>query len=416
MDEGLFHLSVKMVQRSRGRSATAAIAYRAGVEITDERTGLRFNYTRKTGISFSEIVLPKGAPEEYRDRSMLWNSVEQAETRKNSAVAREFELALPHDLPRQVREQLASDITHYIVGRFGVPAEANCHDPHPRKSDEDKHSSQNFHVHILTGTRKLTAEGFTDKVRELDSAKTGSFIIEAVRERWASMVNTAYATYNIAKFVDHRSYERRGIERAPQLHVGVNQNGHRANENATIIARNKHIVQIEYEVATIQKQIHHLLVEQTLIGETIPMFPLEKVSVLLTSSLDNSSESVSQPSDPRQLSFALENIFPIGAPDIKASVAPTVLKEAIATAKLQRYSELEKLRRNAEIYGRAVVELHNQRSDAASFQRELDNLERPGIMHRLIGSKRWVVYEQKRRELETDLSEILCAGPEFIVR
>ncbi|RYF42400.1 MAG: conjugal transfer protein TraA, partial [Cytophagaceae bacterium] len=35
----IFHLSVKTISRSAGRTATAAAAYRAGVEITDERTG-----------------------------------------------------------------------------------------------------------------------------------------------------------------------------------------------------------------------------------------------------------------------------------------------------------------------------------------------------------------------------------------
>ena len=389
-----------MVQRSKGRSATAAIAYRAGVEITDERTGLHFNYTRKKGVSFSEIVLPEGASADYRDRSKLWNSVEQAETRKNSAVAREFELALPYDLPRQVREQLASEITHFIVGRFGVPADANCHDPHPRKNVGDNHSSQNFHVHILTGTRKLTAEGFTEKVRELDNAGTGSLIIEELREHWAGMVNTAYATYGIAKFVDHRSYERRGIERAPQVHVGVNQNGYRANENAAIIASNAHLERIEHEVASIRKQIHRVLVEHTPLGETVPMFALEKVHENSTFSSHTGSELVSQAPDARQLAFSFADLFSIAGPDIKAPVSPTLSKDAIETARRQRYVELEQLKKKAAIYGRAVVEHREHRSDAASFQRELDNLERPSIMHRLIGSRRWVAYEQKRSELE----------------
>ena len=46
-----FHLAVKAIGRSAGRSATAAAAYRAGVEITDERTGLVHDYTRKQAQS-----------------------------------------------------------------------------------------------------------------------------------------------------------------------------------------------------------------------------------------------------------------------------------------------------------------------------------------------------------------------------
>ena len=78
-----FHLAVKTIGRSAGRSATAAAAYRAGVEIADERTGIVHDYTRKQGIEHREIVAPADAPEWVRDRAALWNAAEQAETRKN---------------------------------------------------------------------------------------------------------------------------------------------------------------------------------------------------------------------------------------------------------------------------------------------------------------------------------------------
>jgi hypothetical protein len=59
----IYHLSVKTISRSAGRSATAAAAYRAGVKITDERTGEIHDYTRKGGVESADIVLPDGAPE-----------------------------------------------------------------------------------------------------------------------------------------------------------------------------------------------------------------------------------------------------------------------------------------------------------------------------------------------------------------
>src|SRR3546814_6086480 len=79
-----FHLAVKEIGRSAGRSATAAAAYRAGVEITDERTGLVHDYTRKQGVEHSELMLPTDAPEWAADRERLWNAAELAETRKRS--------------------------------------------------------------------------------------------------------------------------------------------------------------------------------------------------------------------------------------------------------------------------------------------------------------------------------------------
>src|SRR3546814_19771043 len=90
-----FHLAVKAIGRSAGRSATAAAAYRAGVEITDERTGLVHDYTRKQGVEHSELMLPTDAPEWAADRERLWTAAELAETRKNATVARDYETALP---------------------------------------------------------------------------------------------------------------------------------------------------------------------------------------------------------------------------------------------------------------------------------------------------------------------------------
>lgn len=390
MQEGLFHLSVKMVQRSKGRSATAAIAYRAGIDITDERTGERFDYTRKTGVSYSEIVLPKGAPEEFRDRKKLWNAVEQAETRKNSAVAREFEVALPHDLPRHVREQLVSNIVEYIVDRFEVAADANCHDPHPRKTD-DEDARKNYHVHILTSTRKLTADGFTDKVRELDSAKTGSALVEEVREFWANSVNEAYAKYGVDKFVDHRSFERRGIEAEPQIHVGVNQTGERAEQNAAIIAAREHIAQMERETAAIQLQIQNLLVEQTPPGETIPLFALEPATTEEPRFPIETAPQPAQP-DPRQLEIDFSEPAPVVVTHHEKP-EPQQPENVIQLDKIRRFNELVELKKNAGTYGRALENIREQRGLAASFQRELDALERPSFVHRFMGTKKWQTYE-----------------------
>ena len=94
----IYHLSVKTISRSQGRSATAAAAYRAAIEIVDERTGEIHDYQRKGGVECTEIILPDNAPDWATDRAALWNAAEQAETRKNSTVAREFEIALPSEL------------------------------------------------------------------------------------------------------------------------------------------------------------------------------------------------------------------------------------------------------------------------------------------------------------------------------
>ena len=216
----IYHLSVKTVSRSAGRSATAAAAYRAGVEITDERTGEIHDYTRKGGVESAELVLPAGAPEWAADRAALWNAAEQAETRKNSTVAREFEIALPEELSPAERQRLARDLAREIVERHGCAADVAIHAP---GKDGD---NRNHHAHILLSTRRLGPEGFTEKTRELDDQKTGPQIVTQWRERFASLQNERLREAGIEARVDHRTLEAQGIDREPTRHLGPAATGY----------------------------------------------------------------------------------------------------------------------------------------------------------------------------------------------
>ena len=210
----IYHLSVKTISRSAGRSATAAAAYRAGVEITDERTGEIHDYRRKGGVESAAVILPDNAPEWARDRSQLWNAAEQAETRKNSTVAREFEIALPAELSTAERERLAHDFTRELVERHGMAADVAIHAP-GKEGD-----NRNHHAHILLTTRRLTPDGLGEKTRELDSAKTGAAIVKEWRERFAQLQNERLREAGHTAQVDHRSHAERGAQAEPTQHLG----------------------------------------------------------------------------------------------------------------------------------------------------------------------------------------------------
>lgn len=209
----IYHLSVKTISRSQGRSATAAAAYRAADEIVDERTGEIHDYKRKGGVEYTEIILPNNAPDWTIDRATLWNAAEQAETRKNSTVAREFEIALPSELSEKERQKLAVTFAKEIVERHGVAADIAIHEP-SRGGD-----NRNHHAHILITTRQLTEEGFTKKTRELDDRKSGE--VERWRERFAELQNEFFKRNGVDEIVDHRSLKDQGIEREPTKHLGV---------------------------------------------------------------------------------------------------------------------------------------------------------------------------------------------------
>ena len=105
----IYHLSIKIISRGKGKSAVAASAYRSGEKIKNEYDGIVHDFTRKGGIAHTEILLPQNAPQEFSDRGTLWNSVEKIEKSKNSQLAREIEVALPKELDREKQINLVRE-------------------------------------------------------------------------------------------------------------------------------------------------------------------------------------------------------------------------------------------------------------------------------------------------------------------
>ena len=144
----IYHLSTKPVSRASGRSAVAAMAYRAGVSLTNERDGLTHDYTAKRGVVHAEIVLPEGVEAAWaRDRSDLWNGAEAAEKRKDARVAREFEIALPHELSAEERLAATREFAQGLADRYGAAVDFAIHAPH------EESDVRNFHAHVLMTTR-----------------------------------------------------------------------------------------------------------------------------------------------------------------------------------------------------------------------------------------------------------------------
>lgn len=202
-----YHLAVKTISRSAARSATAAAAYRAGVAIDCQREGVTHDYTRRSGVEHTQIVLPSDAPSWASDRTALWNAAEAAETRKNSTVAREFEIALPVELSADLRRDLVLEFAREISDRHKVAVDVAIHAP------GQEGDNRNHHAHLLLTTRQLGPEGLGAKTRELDVKTSGE--VDHWRERWAQLQNRALERIGSAERVDHRSHAARGIEDQP---------------------------------------------------------------------------------------------------------------------------------------------------------------------------------------------------------
>lgn len=228
-------MSIKITSRGKGKSAVAAAAYRAGEKITNEYDGVIHDYTRKGGIAHTEILLPDHAPAEYSDRAVLWNAVEKIEKAKNAQLAREIEIALPVELSAGQNISLVRDYVKQNFVDKGMCADVCIHD----KNDG------NPHAHILLTMRPMEQDGtwgakskkeyILDDNGEkiiLSSGEEKSHKVNAVdwndqtkaeqwRGAWAALCNQYLEQADHAERIDHRSYERQGVDKIPTVHLGV---------------------------------------------------------------------------------------------------------------------------------------------------------------------------------------------------
>lgn len=269
----IYRAETKHVTRSKNHNVVAAAAYRAGEKLTDKN---KFNpdakihdYSKKKGVVSNGIILPKNLIEKgfEIDRQTLWSSVEEFETttrsvkgsrlKQKSRLAREWLLALPHELTDEDNEQLTREFTESLVNELGVIADFAIHKPVPRKAKKDyievynpdtwkfekqpvydiepsQPDSRNVHAHILftTRTADLTADGSLKFGNKADSERSekwrkeqglcnGGDYLKQVREVWANMVNKRLESRNIAS-VSPKSYKDRGLDKKPQVKKGKN--------------------------------------------------------------------------------------------------------------------------------------------------------------------------------------------------
>ena len=273
----IYHCSIKIISRAGGRSAISAAAYRSGERLYNEETGLTHDFTHKGGVIMNEIILPENAPAEYKDRELLWNEVQRAESRSDARFAREVEVALPVEMNREQQIECVRDYIRENFTSKGMIADWALHD----KGDG------NPHAHIMLTCREVNADRvWNTKTRSVfantwheyekdgeikkvpaydpelpsydprDKEHTAQYRIpqldengeqkfreragkgkemlwervnipsndwndranaEKWRESWAAHCNRYLGPEHR---IDHRSYERQGIDREPTIHEG----------------------------------------------------------------------------------------------------------------------------------------------------------------------------------------------------
>ena len=232
-----YHLSAKPISRSAGRSATGAAAYRAGVEITDERTGMVHDYTRKGGVMHAQLILPGGGT---ADRAEFWNAIELHHKRGDAVLVREVDIALPTELTVEQREALVVSFARELADRYGVAADVALHEPrtvtdreleknpdqyHETEPETGRRHNGNWHAHIMLSACHVQPDGtLGKKAVELDPIHCQRAKIENMadreRPRWGELANAALERHGHQARIDHRSHAARGIKAEPTRHLG----------------------------------------------------------------------------------------------------------------------------------------------------------------------------------------------------
>ncbi len=185
----------------------AAAAYRAAEKLRDERMGRTWNYAKKQGVVFSQVMAPEHAPEWMTHRAKLWNHVENNERRKDAQVARDVTLSLPKGLSAEGQiEALRQFVKREFVDQ-GMVADVSLHHDNPG----------NPHAHILLTMRDVEGDGFGKKNRSWNHKAR----LIAWRQAWSESANRALVREGREPNFDHRSHAERGILFEPGVKLGV---------------------------------------------------------------------------------------------------------------------------------------------------------------------------------------------------
>lgn len=242
----IYHLHVANIGGKKSGASQSAVgfaAYISGDKIESERTGMKYDFTKKD-VEYSRIYLPDHAPEKFADRSTLWNDVEKFE-KADARYAKTIDAALPNELSveesKKVMEQFANFFTdkgmicdaalHYIPGNHHIhmmlttrkiDVDGNWMQYKEKKVFALDEEGQRIPLVDAEGNQKTDSHGRKQwkRIRVIENDWEGKEFVVKIREAWADKCNDALERKGLEDRIDHRSYEEQGIDRIPTRHEG----------------------------------------------------------------------------------------------------------------------------------------------------------------------------------------------------
>lgn len=330
----IYHLNTKPISRSSGRSAVASVAYRAGIEIADERLGKTYDYTKRSGVLWTGLATPHGL---NIDRNELWNRAEKTETRSNSRTAREIVINIPHELmqgDQSAGKMLAYEFATNLSQKYQIAVDVAVHAP------DKQGDNRNYHAHLLLTTRQITQE--QDGIFELGKKsqlemsnaqlKQAGLLsnqdeLKEIRRAWAELANEYLAERNINERIDHRSHKDRGLLTLPTVKMGwqateLERQGVKTDvgdQNRAIKAYNEQVLAYQTLKSTQSQEISNEQPTQTHQTQQSEVHPTPKINTTGRAS----------PDSPQQAGGAVfQSVLPSQETNPNQSVISDTLKNA----------------------------------------------------------------------------------------
>jgi len=177
----IFHMTIKIVGRSKGKSIIAASAYLNGDVMKDYETGRTSYYTSKNEVVCTRLMMCENAPPEWSDvseeniarfqkslryrrsadkeaelekfevtfqKQKLWNEVLKVEKGSDAQLGRSFEFSLPNEWNRKEQIDITTDFIQRNFVNKGMCADWSIHDK----------GNGNPHVHLLLTMRPFNKD------------------------------------------------------------------------------------------------------------------------------------------------------------------------------------------------------------------------------------------------------------------
>ena len=390
----IYHFSVKAISRSDGRSVVACAAYRSGEKLVCNYYGKEQDYTRKTGVEHTQIYAPENTRTDLLNRQTLWNVVEKVETRKDSNLAREFEIAFPQELNAEQRKEMLNELCLELVKKHGVIVDAAIHAPHTSSGSDER----NYHAHIMfTGRQIDLGTGNFAKKRNRDFNKENSSeTVRWWREKFANIANKHLEQAGYAATLDHRSYadQENGLEAT--THEGPKATQLRRLGVTTEIAFNNDAIK--------QRNAEKIKSEQLLKGLDQEILATAKlISEIDQKTIQNSSLSDEKTADLNSFDQIIQNSSRIRR---EKSIFDTLDSSISQLNRSELFSQLDKtLENHAEAESKAVLERESAVKAEIERQAQLkDNAERKVPAEREAEAERKASLEHDRKNRGNDFN------------